>query len=112
MHHKMNLLIPPARRPARFFARLQSRSRVFFLDAMPADLIDVRCKITDEADAVLEARHRATGRDRSELIREVLHAWATDQIHEARVLADQLAAKGLRGIEGGARGNVRERGGQ
>ena len=41
---------------------------------MSLPLIDFRCKLTHRADAVLDAMHMATGRDRSELAREALDA--------------------------------------
>ena len=71
---------------------------------MSAELVDVRCKITDKADAVIEARSRASGRERSEIIREVLDRWADGEIHEASVLAGLLRSKGLTGIAGGIEG--------
>ncbi|MBA3563089.1 MAG: hypothetical protein H0W33_03590 [Gammaproteobacteria bacterium] len=78
-------------------------------------LKDFRGKVTAETDAVLEAINRVTGRDRSEIAREVLHEWATEQIHVARVLDQRLRAEGLHAIgegtsgsAGGARGNPRE----
>lgn len=43
---------------------------------MSLPLIDFRGKITHETDAVLEALHQACGRDRSEIVREVLADWA------------------------------------
>jgi len=75
---------------------------------MSLDLIDARIKITHEADAVLEALSRTTGRDRSEIAREALDAWAKSKIHEANVLASMLSTKGLTGIAGGISGSLRE----
>jgi hypothetical protein len=75
---------------------------------MSIPLIDFRGKITHEADAVLEAVHLATGRDRSEIVREVLHLWAESKIHEASLIDSRLRREGLRGIAGGTRGNMRE----
>ncbi len=72
---------------------------------MSLELIDARIKITHEADAVLEALSRTTGRDRSEIAREALDAWAKGKIHEANVLAGMLSTKGLTGIAGGVSGN-------
>ena len=62
---------------------------------MILDLKDFRGKITTEADCVLEAQARVTGKDRQEIAREVLHAWALRQIDEATVLARLLRAEGV-----------------
>lgn len=51
------------------------------------DLRDLRAKISVETDAALDAAQHATGKDRSEIVREVLHAWALGEIAEA--MADQ-----------------------
>lgn len=75
---------------------------------MSADLIDFRGKITAETDAVLEAVHRASGRDRAEIVRTVLAEWATQKIHEASLLDRLLQREGLRGIAGGISGSQRE----
>lgn len=53
---------------------------------MSAELKDFRGKITPETDAVLEAINRVEGRDKSEIAREVLHEWATRQIHVASLV--------------------------
>lgn len=75
---------------------------------MSADLIDFRGKITAEIDAVLEAVHRVSGRDRAEIVRSVLAEWAAQKIHEASLLDTLLQREGLRGIAGGASGSARE----
>jgi hypothetical protein len=75
---------------------------------MSAILKDFRGKITAETDAVLEAHNRTSGRDKSEIVREILHKWASDQIHAASVMHNLLQAEGLPGIASGVRGNVRE----
>jgi hypothetical protein len=75
---------------------------------MSLPLIDFRGKVTHETDAVLEAIHMATGRDRSEIVREVLHLWAESKIHEASLIDSRLRREGLRGIAGGSAGNARE----
>jgi predicted transcriptional regulator len=79
------------------------------------ELKDFRGRISPETDAVLEGLARATGRDRQEIARDVLHEWALRQIHAATVTHRLLLAEGLsgidggvRGIDGGSRGNVRE----
>jgi len=75
---------------------------------MSLPLVDFRGKLTHEADAVLEAVHQATGRDRSEIVREVMHQWAESKIHEASLIDLRLRREGLRGIAGGIAGNARE----
>jgi len=75
---------------------------------MSLPLVDFRGKITHETDAVLEALHQATGRDRSEIVRDVLAEWAVLKIHEASLIDQRLKREGLRGIDGGIAGSVRE----
>lgn len=64
---------------------------------MSAELKDFRGKITTETDCALEAIARTTGHDRSEIVREILHKWALEKIHESTVLAGLLAREGLTG---------------
>lgn len=64
---------------------------------MSAELKDFRGKLTAETDCVLEAMNRVSGRDRSEIVREILHKWAVDKIHEHSVLTGLLAREGLAG---------------
>ena len=75
---------------------------------MGIELKDFRAKITPESDAVLEGISRATGQDRAEIARAVLHEWALKQIHAATVTHKLLQAEGLAGIDGGMRGQTRE----
>jgi hypothetical protein len=75
---------------------------------MAAELKDFRGRITAESDCVLEAQSRALGVERQEIARKVLHEWAMQQIHAANVLHMQLRSEGLKGIDGGASGNLRE----
>lgn len=51
-----------------------------------ADLIDVRAKITEEANQVLEAIARAGNMDKAEVVRTVLHDWALREIHKATLI--------------------------
>ena len=76
---------------------------------MSQPLQDLRAKITTEAHAVLVAEQRATGRDQSEIVRDVLHEWALQRINAANVLHRQLLAEGMTGIGQGAAGNAGER---
>jgi len=70
---------------------------------MSLPLIDLRAKVSPETDAVLEAVQRATGRDKSEIVRDVLHKWAAAEIHAANVLQGILQREGMTGAyQGGA----------
>jgi hypothetical protein len=71
---------------------------------MSIPLIDLRAKVTPEADAVLEAVSRATGKDKSEIVRDVLHRWAMAEIHASNVLQKILLREGIRGEEEGGPG--------
>jgi hypothetical protein len=73
---------------------------------MSLPLIDFRGKVTHETDAVLDALNLGTGKDRSEIAREVLHTWALSKINEARLLNDALSVAGLEGIAGERRAKV------
>lgn len=68
---------------------------------MSVELVDFRGKITPETNAVLEAFNRANGKDKSEIVREILHQWASERITEASVLNTMLRAQGLGGIPEG-----------
>lgn len=76
---------------------------------MGVELKDYRGRITTETDCVLESESRSTGRERQEIVREILHEWAMQRIHGASVLDRLLRAEGLPGIGGGVRGIVGER---
>lgn len=65
---------------------------------MSLPLIDFRGKITPETDVWLEAKARMSGRERSEIAREILHAAAVREIHEASLLHELAHASGLAGI--------------
>ena len=75
---------------------------------MSAELKDFRGKITVETNCVLEAENRVSGRDKSEIAREILHEWAMQKLHVARVTDALLRSEGLGGIAEGAQGNRRE----
>lgn len=67
---------------------------------MSLELVDLRAKVTPRTDVVLEAQHRATGKEKSEIVREILDAWAGNRIHEASMVHQLLDANGLSGKEG------------
>lgn len=70
---------------------------------MSAELRDFRGKITELAWCWLEAEHRETGRDQSEIVRELLHDWAESR-HRTSIEARKLMQPE------GTTGNMREDG--
>jgi hypothetical protein len=77
---------------------------------MSADLKDFRGKITPLAWCYLEAEHRATGKDQSEIVRDLLDEWARAKHHAATVATRLLEAEGITGNVGERQGNTRRRG--
>ena len=73
---------------------------------MCSELIDLRAKITNETDAWLDAMTHATGKDRSELVRDVLHKIALEKINEVIVQYNKLQSKGIAGNAQGVAGNA------
>lgn len=67
---------------------------------MSADLKDFRCKITSLAWCCIEARHRATGKDHSEIAREILDEWARVERDAAIEQRKLLEAEGIVGNSG------------
>ena len=67
---------------------------------MSADLHDVRWKITGLAYCYIEAEHRVSGKDQSEIAREILHEWA-ERKHRALIEPQKLLA--VEGIVGNGR---------
>lgn len=72
---------------------------------MAVELKDLRAKITPRTNAVLEALNRSTGRDKSEIARDILDKWAAEQIHAATLIDRMLAVEGEPGIGEGSSGN-------
>lgn len=64
---------------------------------MSAELRDFRGKITVEADVALESMAQAFKRDKSDIVREILHNWALRKIMEANVMARRMKAEGIVG---------------
>jgi hypothetical protein len=68
---------------------------------MSLPLVDLRARITARTHAALDARHRATGKDMSEIAREVLEGWADLEIHASNVLQKTLQREGISGEDVG-----------
>jgi hypothetical protein len=73
-----------------------------------ADLKDLRAKVSTQTWCYLEAEARATGREQSELVREILGTWAAQRHHAASVAQRLLASEGEPGITRGTSGKTRE----
>ncbi len=65
---------------------------------MTAELKDLRAKVTLETWAALKAESQVSGRDQSEIVRAVLHQWATERMRAATLLNATLVSEGLPGI--------------
>ena len=65
-----------------------------------AALQDVRTKVSEEAHCALRARCRVTGKDISELCREIIEAWAEAEIRNATLLRAYLNSEGGQGKGG------------
>lgn len=78
---------------------------------MADDLVDFRGRISMRSSCAIEARATATGRERQEIVREILDAWTAQQVHEAMLLHRALLSEGLQGIVSGVSGIPREPGG-
>lgn len=77
---------------------------------MAAELKDFRGKITVEAYCVLEAEHRVSGEDQSAIVRKILHDWAVQKLHVAKITDELLRSEGEPGITEGTSGNNGEGG--
>ena len=64
---------------------------------MSVDLKDFRCKITPLTWCCIEARHRATGKDHSEIARDVLDQWSRTERYAAIEQRKLLEAEGIAG---------------
>lgn len=75
---------------------------------MADELRDLRAKISVESDAILDSVSRVTGRDRSEIVRDVLHKWAVEQIELSTVIQSRLKAEGITAASEGGKGRAGE----
>ncbi len=73
---------------------------------MSESLRDVRSKVSAECWALLVARARATGRDPSEVMRDVLHGWSDGEWAVIRVAQRLLAVTGHDGADEGRLGTA------
>jgi hypothetical protein len=64
---------------------------------MSEPLKDVRTKISSRAWAFLEAESRATGREQAEILRELIHEWASERERVHKVTTQLLKATGNEG---------------
>jgi hypothetical protein len=71
---------------------------------LSADLKDFRGKLTAETNLALEAESMAFGRDKADIVREILHAWALKKNHEHKVWTNLARAEGFSGAGEGTRG--------
>lgn len=75
---------------------------------MADELRDLRAKITIQADAVLDAISRVRGVDRTEIVREVLHKWALEQVAISTLIDARLRAEGMGAADQGGAGRGRK----
>ncbi len=71
---------------------------------MAAELRDYRGRISVLADITIDAEAKATGRERQEIVRDILDAWARERVHALSLLQASLAAEGMPGIASGVSG--------
>lgn len=73
------------------------------------DMVDFRGKLSKKVHSILFAKSQATGRDMQVIVREVLSAWADDELHAASVMQRVLRSEGVMGeSSGSAEGVSRE----
>lgn len=63
-----------------------------------AELVDLRAKITERANQVLEAHAIAFGLEKSEVVRKALDEWAERQIHISNVICRLTKSEGVAGM--------------
>lgn len=72
-------------------------------DEVANDLRDFRGKVTPLTWVYVEAESRATGREMSEIVREILHGWAERRHHASTVAQRLLRSEGTSGKAGDER---------
>ena len=80
---------------------MPKKTRLTKVEAMSIELTDLRAKVTSRTAAVLAALNHATGKERSQIAREVLDAWACEQIHASRLVTRFSASEGVMGADEG-----------
>ena len=58
-------------------------------------LVDIRAKVSLRAHYALISEERATGKSHSEIVREVLEAWAAQRALAANVLTNLMRVEGI-----------------
>lgn len=67
------------------------------MDLDMAEFRDLRAKVTERTDQVLEAHSRARNLDKSELVRKILDEWAANEIHVATMVHRLTRGEGSAG---------------
>lgn len=75
---------------------------------MSAELVDVRGKVTILGHCALVAYSRAHDTDISEIIRDLVEAWARKQAHNSTLLQSCMRAKGVTAADAGITGKAGE----
>lgn len=71
-----------------------------------SELRDFRTKLTAESDQMLEAVARSSGRDKSEIVREIVHRWYLDKWNEHQMVGRLF--RGCEGVEAASEGIARQ----
>lgn len=73
-----------------------------------SEYVDLRMKISQEIDSVLEAESLITGESKQDIARKVLNEYKEKKIKLAKITHELLLSKGLPGIQGGSPGHRRD----
>jgi predicted DNA-binding protein len=60
------------------------------------ELRDLRLKITPETHCWLEAESRTTGKDKPQIVRELLHQYVLEKLNQSDIFNSLLVAEGLK----------------